>query len=266
MQAVGRGALMLRGCGHIDDDPEDLIASPPRNAVHLVGGNAIAHEAALWMYVDHVRDQGDSSSCVGQTIGSMIDIRGRADGLTLPAVSRLAVYGLRPDTEADEGSRPRDILRNCALYGVVAEKRWPFDMSHVKGRLPWDVAQHGADAKVKEYYRITAEGDDRAYQVQQALSAGHPVGYATTVDAAFDDYETGVLGAPRGAGRGQHYTCITGYDASGFHALNSWGDAWGEGHIIADGQYSRGFYRFDRARLAAGTDLYVITVAPPGVT
>lgn len=247
---------MGRSKGYIRDVPDARDWTLER----LVGAAPIPPLVDWSHCLDGIRDQGSTSSCVGQAFATVLSVRAKIAKLDVPAISALQIYALARRGElplADGGCRPRDAANGMRIYGVCAEGRWPFDASKVNIPLPWDTLQAGADAHVEGYYRVMGDGDARCAALRQALAQGYPVAFAQEVDAAFEDYGDGILGPFVGPSEGGHYTALIGYGPGWFLGVNSWGTSWGKG----------GLYRISDARVGSDvcSDFYAVTVAPGGV-
>ncbi len=247
----------MRGRGHIADvaDERDWPIS------NLVGDVHVPAMVDLSKHVDHVRDQGATSSCVAQAFARAVHVRAGVEGIAIPFPSALEIYALarREDLPlVDQGSRPRAAASAMRELGVTAEARWPFDEGKVNDLPSWDVLQHSVDALVTGYYRIGGDGDERCRLVRQALAAGYPVPFALQVDQAFENYGNGILDRFSGANLGGHMTALIGYGPGWFLGINSWGTGWGDG----------GFFRTSDARIGEPTctDFYALTVAPKRVS
>ena len=86
----------------------------------------------LTAYSDRIRDQGNTSSCVGQALAAAIEITSAAtDGAPLNVSARY-LYAIAREAErrgktlADDGSFPRLAMLATAERGIVAEKICPF--------------------------------------------------------------------------------------------------------------------------------------------
>jgi hypothetical protein len=242
----------VRGTGYLRDLPDrrdydaekKFTADRPRASVDMSP------------FVDRVRDQLGTGSCVGQAIARAAHIRAALLSRPIPFPSALAIYAnARSYPLIDEGCRPRDAMRGIQDYGLVSEDVWPFEESRVDITLPWDVVQSGSGAKLEGYYRLWTQGEALAMSVRVALSNGYPVIFGQDVDDDFYNYTGGILGAFRGPSQGGHMTTLIGYDETSFLAVNSWGDQWGMG----------GFYRVSAERLTdpnVSSDFYAIELPP----
>lgn len=251
---------MIYRLGHIADKPDERDFRALDHA--LIGAAPKLSVVSVRDYVPEIYDQGSAGSCVWQVIATLLSVDARRQGIDLPPVSRLAGYAnSRPLPLSDDGCQPRVAISNAHKFGIVAETRWPYDVSKVNDDVPYDVFQHGADAKIDAYYAITGTGQARLDQIDQALAAGFAVGWATQVDGLWDSYDgVGEIGDYDGSPtRGGHYTTIVGKDSAGWYdVLNSWGTGWGLG----------GFARVSAGRIASAisTDFRVVQLAPRGVS
>jgi hypothetical protein len=251
----------VRGLGYIPDVP-DLRDWQAELLPDLAGAAQVPDSFEMTKFIDRVRDQLATSTCVGQADARFVHMRALFCGIQIPFPSALAIYTVarRDDPNLlDVGCRPRDAATGMRMFGLVAEERWPFDPAKVAGdaaRVPWDVLTAGYDAKLDGYYRIGGSGEERCDFLRQALAAGYPIAYAQQVDDALNDYTGGVLGSFRGPSRGGHMTNLIGYSRKDgwFLGLNSWGTGWGEG----------GLYKISDERVGsdACSDFYACTVAP----
>ena len=253
---------MKRGYGHIQAprDPRDWHISG------LLGAPGdLPSVVDLSPKIDAIRDQQQTSSCVAFAFARAIQLRGAVAGQPTSYPSELAIYAFgRSQPLSDEGSIPREVAAALITYGVVPNARWPFDPNNVNVIPPWDVEQHGADARVTGYYWIDDEAVDRVAQVKHALASGFPVTFAQQVAQDFEDYTSGILGVSSLPILGGHDTTIVGYDANegSYLAVNSWGLSFGEPR----GGFSGGFFRISEERLTSPicTDFCVLTVSPKG--
>lgn len=255
----GRRQVSRYGLGHLPDPPgvvghpiHALIGAPP----------PLPPSASLEDCVDRVNDQGHTSSCVGQAGSAAVRIRAAKLGFPIPHVSALAAYTLTRGLDmlpgedlVDAGSMPSRFFESAAAYGVIADERWPFAENTVNDRLPLDVYEAGADARVTGWHPITGSGTDRTDAIKAALANGHPVTFAMQVEQAYEDLPAGeVYEYQGGPSLGGHYQVIVGYDGDAFRVLNSWGTAW------CDGGYSL----ISAAFMGSGevSDVYAVDSAP----
>jgi Papain family cysteine protease len=223
--------------------------------------------ASMEQYVDVVRDQLNTSACVGEASARVISVRCAAMGTPIPYPSILGIYGgartlglATPDAPLeDTGSQPYLAVQWMQKYGVASEAQYPFDPAKVNDKLTLDELGDAAAFLINGIYRIDATGADRVAEVQQALAANHPVMLGVEVDQAFEDYNgKGAVTAPNPDGfLGGHMLPLIGYQTSTagavtFRGVNSWNTSWGD----------NGFFWADSAWLEdpnAG-DFYIMTV------
>jgi hypothetical protein len=247
---------MARSRGYLRDVPD----ARDWTLDALVGAAPVPPLVDWSHHLEGIRDQGATSSCVGQAFATVLSVRAKIANVALPPISALHIYALARRGEqplADGGCRPRDAANGMRLYGLCAEARWPFDAAKVNHPLPWDTLQAGADARVDGYYRVAGDGDARCASLRQALAHGFPIAFAQEVDAAFEDYSDGILGPFAGPSEGGHYTALIGYGPGWFFGVNSWGSGWGKS----------GLYRISDARVGSDvcSDFYALTMTPGGV-
>lgn len=209
-----------------------------------------------------VRDQGETSSCVGFGVTGAIYARLRFLGYDCGLFSPLAAYAIGRQLEGihrnrplpDEGSHPFLVMDGLKRFGVAREESWPFDRdaaSRVRQEVPFDVFQQASQFRLSSFARIDASGDARVQACKRAIASGHPVPLGMDVGRVFENY--GVGKDPVGIEYdvlGGHMTFLCGYENDGdvFIGCNSWGTSWGD----------NGFYRITRQKLedSTTTDLY----------
>lgn len=238
-----------KGCGFIPDLYTPDEASHTTLTYEMVGADYIVRSPRpvdsdkLIELADAlpVKDQGPSSSCVGQAYTGALELRSAYEAVTglrstgLPRLSGLAAYtggrrraaGSWAAALSDFGSRPADVAEFLREFGVVTERRWPMDMKEVNTNLPLDVLQHGYDARIERYGFVSL------HLLDQTLASGFPVVCAIPVDAAFMDGASEIheIVPPY---TGHHMICLAGYSMSHgaqtyYRLINSWGSEWGDG-------------------------------------
>lgn len=119
--------------------------------------------------------------------------------------------------------------------------------------------------RIKSYYKIWEEGEERVYAVKKALAAGYPVVYGTYITNDWFSYaKQKIIQPPKDINTviGGHATCIVGYGpgyAEGtFIGENSWGSSWGDA----------GFYYMSEKVVSSESshDFWVITDNRPVTT
>lgn len=263
----GTGKFSSKAPGRSLGYKKDVHDERDFKARALLGARrTIANEALdLQGCVSGVKDQGATSSCVGQSIGTAIDTRLRKLGKwDAPLSSSQAIYTFgralsrlsKDESLQDGGTFPRNAMKGLKDWGVPTEQRWPFDPSHINDELPWDVMQAASANCLQAWWRIDSMGKERVEDICQALEKGYPVVFGTDIDQAFMDHSgTKPVGTPdRSKIVGGHMMCLVGYttenSARVLRGVNSWGIGWGD----------RGFYWATEGFImdpAAG-DFYVI--------
>lgn len=231
------------GLGYVHG-PDDPSAG---SAVALFGatrGTGVPREVLrLQDSVRRVTNQGPTNSCVGQAIGSAIDIRCRVLKLDKGDPSRMAIYTLarelgrtssKSSPLVDDGSNAQCALLGVRDVGVPSETDCPFDPERVNQDLSWDEARSGSWFLVSAWWNIHQQGKARIDVACQALDKNYPVVFAMGVDMAFVNYAGGTIDSiDLSAIIGGHMLAILGYrtradGAREFLVLNSWGEGWGE--------------------------------------
>lgn len=240
---------MIRRFGLIPDTWEHVKEDEAiRPATRLkLGLVSLPTSISLRSWVDRVRDQESSSSCVGQSIARAIHIRTRILGMTHPFPSALAIYTgarmrelplFRPSDAqrlglTDDGCRPRfgmDAVADPELSALVPEAEWPLDMKRVNERLPLDIFQAGNGLAIT-WSRITGDGMARARLVKESLAAGYPVVFGMRLDSGYPSLLSATY-EPAGESIGNHMQTIVGYRGEYFDVLNSWGEFWNDGGYV----------------------------------
>jgi C1A family cysteine protease len=256
-----------RGLGYIPDPDGDSDATTSARA-HFGAPATLPAAADLSHLVSRVRDQGGSSSCVGQAVAAAVDIRLRAMVQPHEEASALALYALARAYDnlpgaplEDRGTSPKALFRGASEWGVAPERVWPFAEAQINHPLPLDVVQAATCARLGAWYRVDSRGAGRIADLRHALVMGYPVVFAIQVDDAFDDLsDASEIGPLAGKPHGGHMLAIVGYDYNAstghtrFRVLNSWGEQWGD----------RGFCWMSEARINDPTsrDFYVLQVQP----
>lgn len=196
------------------------------------------------------KDQGNTSSCTGQSSSQALRLAYLKAGIACPELSALTAYywgrAESGEERQDEGSYLRDIIQAFKRFGCADEAAWPFSEANVNvgpGHTAYRSAfdRHGP----KAYYRVESAND-----VRRAIAAGYPVVGGWQVSESFMDWNGHApIGAQTTGIVGGHAMPICAYDPGGFWLLNSWGTGWGR-----DGGYAL----VTEAFIAQGTDLWAI--------
>jgi C1A family cysteine protease len=237
-----------RGLGYRPDKPD------PRDHAFSAHHAALASvQTSASVDVPHVvpKNQGSTSSCVGNSWAKGLQLSYLASGLECPDLSALYIYRIARNLDAtvgDDGSFLRSGARAVQNAGCAPEIAWPFSEARVNDQIPFRAEHAGFDMSgTRRYFRIAAGDTDG---VKRAIAAKLAVVGGWDVD---DDFVSGdgktivdVQDPRRNAGG--HAIALIGYDHDTFTLINSWGAAYG----------INGRFRATKGFVAAGTDLWAI--------
>ena len=246
------------GMGYIPDNQSAVVASSRARFGAPVN---LPTSASIEQHVRRIKDQGQTSSCVGQALSTAIDTRLRALGVEYGEPSALGAYTLGRtldkslgDKLVDDGSRPFYAVSALRKFGIPTEAAWPFDPYRVNDDLPFDVLLSANKAKIGALYKVDSYGASRSQDVRLALSKGFPLMFAIPVDAKFQSNKGEVVGPMSGPEEGWHMLCLVGYRTVNgvvqFRGVNSWGTSWGD----------NGMFWLSEARLYTAKDIYAVEV------
>lgn len=212
----------------------------------------------LTSYIGRVRDQGGTSSCVGQALAAAIELTSLAcDGKPLHLSAR-HLYAMAREAERtglplqDEGSFPRLALRAAQARGVVPERSFPFSEDTIDERPPPALSVSAYELRGLSFYRLEAEGNERLEALDDALRRGCGVLFGAQVSVAYGR-NRGELVSEMGPAAGGHMQVLVRGGPAPL-VLNSWGTGWGH----------RGLCPWDRGFLGGYplSDIYVVTQVP----
>jgi papain like protease len=212
--------------------------------------------ASVWRPECLIKDQLQSSSCVGQAVSQALRLAYLYHGTECPELSALDVYEearrLAGET-ADDGTEIRLAIKAVQKIGVCAESFWPMSMARVNLPLTPNAIRAGFDRRgVRRYYRIAA-GDTAG--VRRAIASGCPVVGGWSVTRGFEEWSAtdAPIEAQRPPYLGGHAMAVVGYDHGVFMLANSWGPKWGAAGQCA---VTEGF-------AARATDVWALDVRSP---
>lgn len=157
-------------------------------------------------------------------------------------VSRLFHYyatrKIEGTTAQDSGATIRDTLKAGNKYGVLDEKKYPYNPGKFAQNPPDALWTEAAKYKVTAYHSI-ADGD--LTTIKSVVADGYAVGFGFTVYSYFMSQEmanSAKLCVPASTEfiEGGHAVCVVGYDdkmvmpdgsVGAFLIRNSWGKGWG---------------------------------------
>lgn len=180
----------------------------------------------------------DTNSCVAQATVKALEIKriqqhGMASHVDL---SRMAVYWMArnmmspKETDVDKGTFVSLAFDAIRRFGVPPEVAWPWDRAKINDEPSWDAMRKAYVTKIRAYYKIQSQGQDRVDMVVEALRAGNPVVFGTNADRTWQEYQKGQVLKPVSTSdrEGRHATVIVGFQGGTFIGENSWGTAWGD--------------------------------------
>jgi C1A family cysteine protease len=247
---------MTRTLGYLPD-PHDARDRRLRAAMPLAAqrGDLLPVSVSLWDPRVHVRDQGQTSSCVGQAWANGLQLAYLQAGADCPKLSGEFVYYLSRAEHGGEHDDSGTYLRTAGeavrKFGAAAESTWPFSESRVNAQPNMRALHSGYDRKgLRGYYRIDSGDVDG---IRQALAAGFPVVAGWQVSESFLYWKGGPVPEQIEGIVGGHALCLYGYRSDGsFEGVNSWSESWGEGgHFVATELFAR-----------QATDIWALEVRP----
>jgi C1A family cysteine protease len=253
--------MMKRGMGWVRDLPDlrdyapdnPKVMKPPEAATKVAdwfSNSEALHpkaqlpgEVNLARYCSPIEDQVNLGSCTAQAGAGLIEyFEKRAFGRHLDA-SRLFLYKVTRNLlgwTGDTGAYLRSTMKTMALFGVLPEQDYPYDIARYDEEPSAFHYAYAANFRSIRYFRLDQagmSGNDVLKQVRQFLAAGYPSMFGFTVYNYGN--EKGELEYPttEDSALGGHAVVAVGYDDSrriGSHqgALrirNSWGTGWGDG-------------------------------------
>ena len=178
----------------------------------------------------HRYDQGNLGSCcafgVVEAFRRVLQVNGQPDFSPSPLFS---YWTLRVDKNRDSGGQIRDAFKAMNIYGICAEKTWPYIIKKFKEVPPQEAFIEAFEHQSINYERIYPVTKEA---IMDAISQGFPVVYGKDLFASFESdwvKQTGIVPMPKKCDPfvGGHAMVIFDYDELGTVELNSWGADWG---------------------------------------
>lgn len=247
----------MRNYGHV---PDDTTVFPESIDTLLGSSYPVIKALDFTKYIPDIKDQGWSSSCVGQALARAIHVRAGIQELQLDYPSVLGIYtmarqyGNKTSLLFDTGSQPRIAMMALSRFGICSEETYPFDYTKINEPLPWHVLEADYGAKLTGYYKVYGDNEERCMALRQALFLGYPIAFGMDVDQAYEDGDFDLYQSVTTPLRGKHMQCLVGYNETGFLVCNSWGSSWN----------SNGLAWLSDKWVGSGHcfDFYAVTVAP----
>lgn len=180
-----------------------------------------------------IKDQGDTGSCLGQSVANATRAAYLALGDTCPDLSALFIYYcsralVTPATIVDNGAYLRDGIKTLQQFGECSETVWQFQESKVNTPPSWSAYRNAVSRRgIRGYYSIP-NGDVK--RIKRALAAKVPVVAGWMVDDSFmDGSKTDIQGPCTGRNLGGHAMMVESFEGDTFTMVNSWGTDWRRG-------------------------------------
>lgn len=212
---------------------------------------SLPHMVDLGRQMPPALDQGDTNSCVGHSIASLIEYTVRKmgldnDGETDWNPSPLFIYTnarlLEDGLAEDGGAEIRDGIKGVVTWGVALAKDWPLVPAKLSVKPPLVVYGAAKKRVISRYEKV----DRTLNAIKGCLAQANAIVFGMDVYAAFesdDVAKTGIVPMPKGTMEGGHAVCMVGYDDSAQSVIvrNSWGKGWGlpsyPGHFLLPYDY-----------------------------
>jgi hypothetical protein len=235
-----------RGMGH---RPGAMPANvQPTRRLFGAARPGVTGEADLSAYVFSIRDQAQTSRCVGAANARIINVvaqrmKSGAPDASVPYPSERGLYSLAREEEGgpdlplvDQGSIPGMLVQAVTKdVGVPLERDFPEDDSQINQKVPPDVLAKALSVKVTAAHTIDSTGEQRVADACQTLVEGFPFSVAISVGATYENANSDVpVVAETGTVFGGHDVAIVGFKklANGrtiFRNPGSWGTGFGVG-------------------------------------
>jgi hypothetical protein len=193
---------------------------PPR--VTIAGGIAPA-SVSLAADIVRIHNQGNSSSCVGQTLSTIAELVSGERGAATP-LSAGFIYD-QANNGIDQGSTWEAAFHVLTSEGDAPLAAFPHDGIDF---LVQPDASAIAAAKPHRFLSWRSIDPTDHHTIMAELAAGRPLGLAVPVHDTFYHHACTVpLASDTGSFYFWHALTVIGYSPIGIRVLNSWGPNWG---------------------------------------
>jgi hypothetical protein len=246
---------VTRNFGYLPDAPDERDAKFGALMGHLAASPPPA-SASVWNDACPIRDQGQTSSCVGHAWARALRLAYLRKGEKCPELSPEFVYYLarvqHGGEHEDVGTYLRSGGKGTIKFGVAEEETWPFSEAKINAQPSLRALHDGFDRRgLRGYYRI--DSNTQADDIRRAIAAGHPVVAGWQIDQSFVDWDgEGAIGKQVNP-VGGHALCVVSYAADGtFKLANSWSSSWST---------KGGFAIVNESFVSQADDVWAVSVA-----
>ena len=178
----------------------------------------------------HRYDQGNLGSCCAfgavEAFRRVLQVNGQPDWDPSPLFS---YWTLRVDKNRDCGGQIRDAFKALNLYGLCAEKTWPYIIRKFKELPSQEAFIEGLEHQSIRYERIYPVTKEA---IMEVIYQGFPIVFGADLFTSFESdwtKKTGIVSYPGKCDHfiGGHCMVIMDYTEQGVFILNSWGKDWG---------------------------------------
>lgn len=223
--------------GHISDIRQTNEKTYDLFSTKLTTLDNNSNEYDLRNWCSPIEYQSRIGSCVANATVGALEFLQIKNNIPFTDLSRMFLYYnarlMHRSQEVDEGTYINLAFNTLASLGTCTEKSWPYIISKVFVRPTWASYREAYPNKIKGYYRLSDDIDNRHEQIKHALACGYPIVFGTKVDDDFV-YKTasdGIIALPQSkrTGVGGHAMMICGLTSTNLLIVrNSWGINWGD--------------------------------------
>jgi hypothetical protein len=199
---------------------------PPTIAI---GGGVLPASFSLGKDTTRVHNQGNSNSCVGQTLSTMVEIINRERHTHQWRHFSAGYIWNQVDQGRNQGISYQDAFSVLLHSGDARLKDFPWD-----GATGWGVQPNSRTRSLAYSHRFLSFrsiAPSDTHTIQSEIYAGHPIALAIPVtDSFYQLWNTRSLptvSAQSGPFHFYHSITGIGYTPRGLIILNSWGTSWG---------------------------------------